>query len=205
MQETYTPVFLQCKGVRLVVSWPCHGERACVNPLRDPHVYWDMEINGLALLGIAAMTASLLLIPLGLPGLWIMLLILAVAVWAGTVSPLLFVGLLLLAGLAEFLEWVALAKLGRKYGGTQRTFWGALLGGIVGAIVGTPVPVIGSVLGVFAGTMVGASIATWTLVKDSDAAMKAGYGALLGRAAAVALKMAAGLVIFVAGAAALLF
>ena len=84
-----------------------------MNPLPDPHVCCDMEINGLALLGIATMTASLFLIPLGLPGLWIMLLILAVAVWAGTVSPLLFVGLLLLAGLAEFLEWVALAKLGR--------------------------------------------------------------------------------------------
>ena len=81
----------------------------------------------------------------------------------------------------------------------------SVIHGIVGAIVGTPVPVIGSLLGVFAGTMVGAAIATWTLVKDSDAALKAGWGALLGRAAAVALKMAAGLVILVAGAAALLF
>ena len=164
-----------------------------------------MEINGLALLGIAAMAASLLIIPLGLPGLWIMLLILAVAAWTGAVSPVLFVGLLALAGLAEFLEWVALAKLGQRYGGTQRTFWGAMLGGLVGAVVGTPVPVIGSLLGVFAGTMVGAAIATWTLVKDSDAAMKAGYGALLGRAAAVALKMAAGLLILIAGSVALLF
>ncbi len=164
-----------------------------------------MEINGFALLGIAAMAASLLLIPLGLPGLWIMLLILAVATWAGAVSPLLFIGLLVLAGLAELLEWIAVDRLGRKYGGTQRTFWGALVGGIVGAIVGTPVPVIGSLLGVFAGTMVGAAIATWTLVKDSDAALKAGWGALLGRAAAVALKMAVGLVILVAGAVALLF
>ena len=164
-----------------------------------------MEINGLALLGIAAMTASLFLIPLGLPGLWIMLLILAMAAWTGAVSPLLFVALLVLAGLAEFLEWVAVARLGRKYGGTQRTFWGALIGGVAGAIVGTPVPVIGSVLGVFAGTMIGAAIATWTLVKDSDAALKAGWGALLGRAAAVALKMAAGIVTLVVGGAALLF
>ena len=73
-----------------------------------------MEINGLALLGIVAMAGSLLIIPLGLPGLWIMLLILAVAAWTGAVSPLLFVGLLALAGVAEFLEWVALARLGKN-------------------------------------------------------------------------------------------
>ena len=38
-----------------------------------------MEINGFALFGIAAMIASLFLIPLGLPGLWIMLLVLALS------------------------------------------------------------------------------------------------------------------------------
>jgi hypothetical protein len=164
-----------------------------------------MEINGLALAGIAIMILSLALIPLGLPGLWIMLGVVAIGMWTGAVSIWLFLVLVALVVLAELLEWFAVDRLGRKYGGTQRTFWGALAGGVVGALVGTPVPVIGSLLGVFAGTMVGASIATWTLVKDSEVALRAGWGALLGRSAAIALKSAAGLVILVAGGAALLF
>lgn len=163
-----------------------------------------MDINGLALAGIAIMAVSLVLIPLGLPGLWIMLLVLAAGTWYGAVSPWLFVALLALTVAAEFLEWIAVDRLGRKHGGTRRTFWGALLGGIVGAVVGVPVPVIGSLLGVFAGTMIGASIATWTLVRDSEAALRAGWGALLGRSAAVALKTTAGLLILLAGSAALL-
>ena len=164
-----------------------------------------METNALALGGIAVMTVSLLLIPLGLPGLWIMMLVLAAGAWTGIVSWWLFTALLALAAVAELLEWVALDRLGKKYGGTRRTFWGALAGGIAGAIVGTPVPVIGSLLGVFAGTMLGASIATWTLVKDSELALNAGWGALLGRAVAIGLKTATGLVVLVAGGAALLF
>ncbi len=164
-----------------------------------------MEINALALGGIAVMAVSLLFIPLGLPGLWIMMVVLAVGAWYGAVAWWLFVALLALTVVAEFLEWVAVDRLGRKYGGTRRTFWGALAGGVAGAMIGTPVPVIGSVLGVFAGTMIGASIATWTLAKDSEVALKAGWGALLGRSAAIALKTAAGIVIFVSGAAALLF
>ena len=164
-----------------------------------------MEINELALVGIAIMVLSLALIPLGLPGLWIMLGVVAIGMWTGAVSIWLFLVLVALVVLAELLEWFAVDRLGRKYGGTQRTFWGALAGGVVGALVGTPVPIIGSLLGVFAGTLVGASIATWTLVKDSEVALRAGWGALLGRSAAIALKSAAGLVILVAGGAALLF
>lgn len=164
-----------------------------------------MDINGLAIGGIAIMAVSLVLIPLGLPGLWIMLAVLAVGAWFGLVSPWLFLALLALTGAAELMEWVAVDRLGRKYGGTQRTFWGALAGGIAGALIGTPVPVIGSVLGVFVGTMIGATVATWTLVRDSEAALKAGWGALLGRSAAMALKTAAGLVILIVGGAALLF
>lgn len=164
-----------------------------------------METNALAFGGIAIMALSLVLIPLGLPGLWIMLLVLGIGAWFGEVSLALLIGLAALVALAELLEWVAVDRLGRKYGGSQRTFWGALAGGIAGAMIGTPVPVIGSLLGLFVGTMVGATIATWTLVRDSEAALKAGWGALLGRSVAVAVKTAAGLVLLLVGGAALLF
>ena len=134
-----------------------------------------------------------------------MLTVLGIGAWAGAVSPWIFFGMVAVAALAEFIEWVAVDRLGRKYGGSRRTFWGALAGGVVGAIVGTPVPVIGSLIGVLAGTLIGAALATWTLVRDSELALQAGWGALLGRSVAIAVKTTAGLFMLLAGGAALLF
>jgi uncharacterized protein YqgC (DUF456 family) len=163
-----------------------------------------MDGSGLAWLGVAVMAASLFLIPLGLPGVWIMILVLAAGTWAGEVSAGLFVALLMLALLAELAEWAAVDRVGRRWGGTRRTFWGALVGGILGAIVGVPVPVVGSVLGVFVGTMAGAAVASWSEARHGPTALRAGWGALLGRAVAVALKTTAGLLILIVGGISLL-
>ncbi len=85
----------------------------------------------LALL-IGAQLAGLLLMPLGLPGLWLMLA-------AG------------LATLAEILELTLTARYTKKYGGSSRAGWGALFGGLAGAFMGVPIPIVGSVIGAFAG------------------------------------------------------
>src|SRR5205807_1785030 len=57
------------------------------------------------------------------------------------------IGIMLgLALLGELLElWLGYG-LARRYGGSPRAGWGALLGGLVGAVVGVPVPVVGSVV-----------------------------------------------------------
>jgi uncharacterized protein YqgC (DUF456 family) len=86
-----------------------------------------------------------------------------------------------------------------KYGGSRRAGWGALIGGIVGAIVGVPVPVLGSIIGAFVGSFVGAALFEYTRERHAGIAVRAGWGAMLGRAAAAGVKIAVGLVIGVVG------
>lgn len=158
----------------------------------------------LALAAVIVMGLSLLLIPLGLPGLWVMVGIAALGLIAGEISLGIFFLLIGLALAAEVIEWVVVDRLGRKFGGSSRTFWGALIGGGIGVLVGTPVPVVGSLIGAFIGTLVGAILATWLETRQLADSMRAGWGAMLGRAVAVGVKVFAGLVILVIGGGALL-
>ena len=57
----------------------------------------SMETSALAWIGLAAMIVSLFLIPLGLPGVWIMIAILFLGVANGMVSGWIFFLLVLLA------------------------------------------------------------------------------------------------------------
>jgi len=159
----------------------------------------------LAIGAVAVMAASLLLIPLGIPGLWIMVGILSLGLIAGEVSLGIYGLLVGLTIAAEVAEWAVVERLGRRFGGTSRTFWGALAGGAIGAIVGAPVPIAGSVVGAFVGTLLGAVVATWFHTKRLGGAMRAGWGAVLGRAVAVAIKVFVGLVMLILGGGALLF
>ena len=94
-----------------------------------------METSALAWIGFVVMIVSLFLIPLGLPGVWIMIAILFLGVVNGMVSGWIFFLLVLLAGFAEFLEFVAVGRMTARYGGTSRTFWGAVVGGLAGALI----------------------------------------------------------------------
>jgi uncharacterized protein YqgC (DUF456 family) len=114
-----------------------------------------------------------------------------------TLSPW-FLGLAIgLAFLGEVFEsWIGF-RYAQKYGGSKRAGWGALVGGLVGAIVGVPVPIVGSVVGGFVGAFLGAAVFEYTRARRSGVAAKAGWGAVLGRAAAAAVKMAVGVVMVV--------
>jgi uncharacterized protein len=153
------------------------------------------------LLLAAAGIVGLLLIPLGLPGLWVILLGILGYGWLThfqTLSAWFIGGATALALLGEVFEsWIGF-RYAQKYGGSSRAGWGALIGGIVGAIVGVPVPVIGSVIGGFVGAFVGAAVFEYTRQRQSGVAAKAGWGAVLGRAAAAAVKMAIGIVLVAA-------
>ncbi|MFW6089207.1 MAG: DUF456 family protein [Gemmatimonadota bacterium] len=162
-------------------------------------------MTGLLALGaVAAMALSLVLIPLGIPGLWIMVGVVAAGLAAGQVSLGIFLLLFGLAVVAEVAEWVSVDRLGRRYGGSARTFWGALIGGAVGVVVGAPVPVAGSLVGAFVGTLGGAVLATWLDTRRVGGSLRAGWGALLGRTVAVGMKVFVGLVILVLGGGAFL-
>ncbi|NNK47776.1 MAG: DUF456 domain-containing protein [Gemmatimonadetes bacterium] len=163
-----------------------------------------METSVLAWIGLAAMILSLFLIPLGLPGVWVMIAILFLGVIGGMVSPWIFFVLILLGGLAEFLEFVAMGRMTARYGGTSRTFWGAVIGGLAGALIGTPVPVVGSLIGALLGTVAGAFVLTWHQTRHTAGAARASVGALFGRAVAIGLKVFVGLVIIAVGGASLL-
>lgn len=140
----------------------------------------------------AALFASLLLVPLGLPGGWLMLGAALVYDWLVPEAPIgwWYLGIATaLIVLGEILEFTLSARYTKKYGGSRRAGWGAILGGIAGAIVGVPVPVIGSVIGAFAGSFVGALAFEWTRRESTrGSATRVAWGALIGRVAATAAK-----------------
>lgn len=145
---------------------------------------------------------GLVLVPLGLPGLWVMVIGVIGYGWLTdfrTVGVATIAIVLVLAFVGEIIEmWVGF-RLTKRYGGSNRAGWGALIGGIVGAVIGVPVPIIGSVIGAFVGSFAGAMLFEYTLSATTSTAVRAGWGAVLGRAAAAAVKIALGLVIAVIG------
>jgi uncharacterized protein len=147
---------------------------------------------------LAAVIVGLVLIPLGLPGIWLMLLAGVghrLLITPPTIGWLTLAFLTLLAVGVEYLEFTIAGKYTQKYGGSKRASWGAILGGLAGAFVGLPIPIIGSVIGAFAGAFAGALLAEYSIEKNSDKATRAATGALVGRAVATALKSLAGCVI----------
>jgi uncharacterized protein len=158
--------------------------------------------TAILLLG-AASIGGLLLIPFGLPGLWLIVLGILGYGWLTdfrTLSGVLVGVILLLALAGELLEsWISY-RFARRYGGSKRAGWGALIGGLVGVAVGVPVPVVGSIVAGFIGAFVGAALFEYTAQRESGAAAKAGWGAVLGRAVAAGTKMAIGVVLVVIGA-----
>jgi uncharacterized protein YqgC (DUF456 family)/mono/diheme cytochrome c family protein len=143
--------------------------------------------------------AGLVLIPLGLPGLWIMaggVLAYGALTQFQHVSIAIMAVVLGLAFLGEIVEWWVGFGLAQRYGGSRRAGWGALIGGMVGAIVGVPLPVVGSVIGALIGAFAGAALFEYT-VSGATTAVRAGWGAVLGRVAAAAAKIGFGVVIAV--------
>ena len=142
-----------------------------------------------------ALIVSLILIVLGLPGLWIMV---ASAVTYNLIVPgdpigwvtLVIVGVLALV--AELLDISLTGRYARRYGGSRRAGWGAIIGSIVGAMVGFPVPIIGPVIGAFIGSFVGALIAEFTGGSSAGDATRVAKGALIGRVVSTVLKIGIG-------------
>lgn len=149
----------------------------------------------LLLLLAVGLLLSLFLIPLGLPGLWVML---GVALLYDVFEPFRTIGpwvlgiAAVIALLTEVVEFLLGGRYARKYGGSRRAGWGAIVGGLVGAVIGVPIPILGPMIGGFIGAFVGALGAELTVRSDTRAATRAATGAVVGRAVAVALKVAVG-------------
>lgn len=149
----------------------------------------------------ATLVGGLVLVPLGLPGLWIMLgaaLVYWVVVPTGGVGLVTFLIAAALVIVAEVLEFTIAGRYTKQYGGSRRASWGAIIGGIAGALVGVPVPVIGSLIGAFVGAFVGAYLGERTVHRDArNDPTKVAKGALIGRAVAAAAKSGLGLLVAV--------
>jgi uncharacterized protein YqgC (DUF456 family) len=138
----------------------------------------------------------LVLVVIGLPGVWIMI-GLAVAMelldhrYLDGAAPETFgwwaIGICVaLALVGEVLETGAGAAGTKAGGGSRRGMIGAMIGGIIGAIVFTPiipVPIVGTLIGAMLGTFVGALIAERSAEKppDTQSQLKAAGGATIGR------------------------
>jgi uncharacterized protein YqgC (DUF456 family) len=158
-----------------------------------------VELVGIVILGVTALI-GLALIPLGLPGLWVMVGgVLAYGWLTGfrTVGVATIAIVLGIAFLGEIIEsWLGF-RFAKRYGGSNRSGWGALVGGLVGAVIGVPIAIIGSVIGAFLGSFIGAALFEFSYSRHAGVATRAGWGAVVGRAAAAAAKIALGLIIAV--------
>jgi uncharacterized protein YqgC (DUF456 family) len=142
-----------------------------------------------------ALVAGLLMIPFGLPGLWVIAGAVVLYAWLGPpdgVGTWTVVAMGTLAALGEIIEYVLAGRFARAYGGSRRAEWWAIIGSIAGAIVGVPVPLVGSMIGAFVGAFAGAWIAELTRRPELRAATRVATGALLGRIAAVGAKVGIG-------------
>lgn len=160
-----------------------------------------MELLGILIMAAAALV-GLALIPLGLPGLWVIVGGILVYGWLSefrSMGVATIVIILAIAFAGELIEsWLGF-RYAKRYGGSSRSGWGALIGGLVGAVVGVPIAVIGGVIGAFLGAFVGAALFELTYSRDPGVATRAGWGAVVGRAAAAAAKVALGVVIALIG------
>ena len=147
------------------------------------------------LLLIIICLVSIFIIPLGLPGLWV---ILAAGIGysilvKGSIGTFTLIAITIIAVIAEVLEFTLAGTYARKYGGSRRSSWGAIIGGTVGAIIGVPIPIIGPIIGGFLGAFAGALIFEYSRGSGAEASTRVAWGALVGKAVASALKVGAGI------------
>jgi hypothetical protein len=149
---------------------------------------------------VLAVLLGLVMIPFGFPGtlvIFVAALCYYLLVPGGAIGLMTVVGVGVLMAIAEALEWVLAGRFTRRYGGSKRAGWGAIIGGMIGAFMGVPIPIVGSVIGAFVGAFIGAFVFEWSGTKDHMGATRVAWGALLGRVTAAAVKVAIGLVMAV--------
>jgi uncharacterized protein YqgC (DUF456 family) len=136
-----------------------------------------MDVFTSVLILTAVLALSLIMIPFGMPGTLVMF---AAALcykllvpnggigWASVVV----VGILMV--IAEGLEWILASRFTKKYGGSRRAGWGAIIGGMVGAFL-------------------------FEMSRGSGGGVstRVAWGAFIGRVTAAAIKIAIGLVMAV--------
>lgn len=140
---------------------------------------------------------------IGLPGNWVMILAVVGYGWA---TDWVYTGwwtmgsLLVLALLAEVVEFIAGGAGAASAGGTKRGVVGAIVGGMLGGLFLTfllPVPIFGTIVGACAGAFLGAMTVEYAIEPDMNRSMLIGWGAAKGRLWGILSKLLFGCVMLV--------
>lgn len=157
-----------------------------------------------ALLGLGCVVISVI----GLPGLW-MLLLLAGGMqladrWlrpdgSHTFDAWTLVAAVLLAIVAEVIEFSAGAAGAKQAGASRRGMAGAMVGGIVGAIAGAPFGlIVGAVVGGVLGSALGAIVMELSLPHQTlQSSLRPAQGAAMGRLKGLAGKLAITILVWI--------
>ena len=147
------------------------------------------------------MIASLVLLLYGFPALLVQaaLLLIYVLIDGTYANWTTFFVVLGAALLGEGVEFITGLKGTQKANGSNRSFWGGILGGFAGAIVLSPILFpLGPLLGTFLGTFAGALVLEITHPKaNQNKALKVGYWAMVGRIIGFAIKISISILIVV--------
>jgi uncharacterized protein YqgC (DUF456 family) len=159
-----------------------------------------MQYFWIALL-IIVNTFSLILVPFGLPGNWLIVITTTLFGWwqresnVFSIYTLIIIAVLALAG--EIIEFFAGTAGARKAGAGWLAAIVAIFGGLLGAIVGTlAVPLLGTIIGACLGAGLGVYIVERRSGKTSEASMRSGMGASVGRFIGTIAKLAIGVAIW---------
>tara|TARA_R110000782_G_scaffold24264_5_gene62800 strand:- start:14689 stop:15210 length:522 start_codon:yes stop_codon:yes gene_type:complete len=141
------------------------------------------------------------LVAVTLPGIWFAVLAaLLIEVWRPEVmSTWVLITAVVIALLAEVVEFASSAAGSRRAGGSRSGGWGALFGTVVGLIAGqiiVPIPILGAILGGIVGAGLGAVFTERSVAKRTwSDSWRSGRGAAQGRAFSMVLKTAMGAVV----------
>jgi uncharacterized protein YqgC (DUF456 family) len=151
---------------------------------------------------IALLFCGLFVNLLGLPGLWLMVGAHAAFGWATGWNAYIgrpsVIATVVLAGIAEVVEFVAGAAGSKAAGGSKRGMIGAIVGGLLGGFFLTflvPIPILGTVVGVCVGTFIGALVVELMVGKEMGKSTEIGIGAAKGRFLGILAKTAFGIAI----------
>lgn len=152
---------------------------------------------------IVAAWLGVVLVAVTLPGIWLAVFAACLVEWwrPEVLSNWVLITVVVLAVLAEVLEFVSSMAGSKRAGGSRSGAWGSLGGTIVGLLVGQvviPIPIVGAVIGGVVGAGLGAVLAERGVAgRGWGDSWKSGRGAATGRALSIILKTCVGVVVAV--------
>ena len=112
-----------------------------------------------------------------------------------SLNTLLVLGVLVACG--EAFEFVSSVVGTKRIGGSSASAVGGVVGGLLGAGLGLFAFGVGAFMGLALGLFLGTALVEWAIKRDVRQAVKAGLGGLLGRMAAIAVKVVIALTMLV--------